>query len=154
MMIIRILKKYVYIYIWLNILKNVANESVVKRDTVSADTVKRDTVSVDIVKKRKSQKGGSHLDPDKKEERGVDNWVQEIDPNTGNAYYYNKKTRESVWFKSDIPKDELLLDPDKKEERGVGNWVHMVGEDSKAFYYNTKTRETVLYISDIPQDEK
>jgi len=60
MMIINKIKYNIYIYIWLNILENVVNELVVKRDTVKRDTVRKDivsvdTVSVDIVKRDKRE---------------------------------------------------------------------------------------------------
>lgn len=64
-------------------------------------------------------------------EASSDNWVETVDPTSGQIYYYNTITNETSWTK---PSTEAAL-PE--------NWVETLDPSSgRAYFYNSVTQET------------
>lgn len=63
-------------------------------------------------------------------------WIETVDPSTGQSYYYNAKTNETSWTKPEEMRDG-------REETPTGDWTEATDPSSgKTYYYNTKTGET------------
>jgi len=90
------------------------------------------------------------------------NWVEYIDEEKGDPYYYNTVTNETVWERpanfvsSESPKDleQAKSTEVEKESREVdetapgkqaavnGDWVETQDEEGRTYYYNSVTEET------------
>ena len=75
-------------------------------------------------------------------------WIETVDPASGNTYYFNSKTNETSWENPNTTSKEQEATADKtavagKETNNASDWTETVDPDSgKSYYYNTKTGET------------
>ena len=75
----------------------------------------------------------------------MENWETMIDPDSGNAYFYNNETSESQWV-SDIEEEEEMV---KTDAPSMENWETMIDPDSgNAYFYNNETGESE-WVSDV-----
>jgi hypothetical protein len=116
-------------------------------------------------------------EPEMTQSAGNGEWVESIDPRTGQTYYYNPNTDETSWEKpaplqkdGDAVEESSSINPAAKEEAVIqadsshesqesnddlpGDWTEAVNPSTgHVYYYNTATEETSWEKPTCPADE-
>lgn len=71
-------------------------------------------------------------------------WVEVVDPTSGQTYYFNSKTNETSWERPSFTNTEQETTIEPVVEANISNdWIETLDQSSgKSYYYNTKTGET------------
>lgn len=104
-----------------------------KKSSKKNNSTKKDSISSKAIAKQ----------PTAEQIEEAKNWKSTLDQTTGKSYYYNKKTKETVWEKP-VGYDEARKELASREEKDVASnlWKATVDPSTrKTYYYNKQTKE-------------
>eukprot|EP00531_Pseudo-nitzschia_arenysensis_P017383 CAMPEP_0116125268 /NCGR_PEP_ID=MMETSP0329-20121206/5721_1 /TAXON_ID=697910 /ORGANISM="Pseudo-nitzschia arenysensis, Strain B593" /LENGTH=1109 /DNA_ID=CAMNT_0003619299 /DNA_START=125 /DNA_END=3451 /DNA_ORIENTATION=+ len=70
-------------------------------------------------------------------------WVETVDPTSGQTYFFNSKTNETSWEKPTSTGESATQPAESESTTGESDWSETVDPSSgQTYYYNNKTGET------------